>query len=229
MPLLLFLILGSLQLFLMMQARLMAEHAVFRAVRAGSLSQGSCTRMVQSALLTLLPTFAKTNSPAAVADAFGAHQNNRYDPTRDSGHTGDIVWLIRQAPLRAQIPGDELSNFDDPDLPVTRLETRLVFWYPLRIPFANWVIARISLASVGLQDFTGLNPLLPGRTTDWTSSGGAGLDAAAREGLPGSIASTFLSRTNSPAGTYVFPIEATAGMRMMTPPRRASFTPQNCR
>ena len=37
-PLVVFLILGTLQLFMMLQGRIMAEYAVFKAVRAGSVT-----------------------------------------------------------------------------------------------------------------------------------------------------------------------------------------------
>lgn len=220
-PLAVFLILGALQLFLMLQARLMAEHAAFRAVRAGSLSQGSCRRMLQAAVTTLLPTFTRTDSATRLATAFENHSGNRYDPSLDSGHNGDIVWLLRQSPQQSDIPDAEAFAFDDPDQDSLRLETRLIFWYPMRIPFANWVIARMALASLGLQDYTGFNPLMPVRNARWTQS-------RSPESLEGRVAAAFQARTNSPAGTYVFPIQATYGMRMMTPARREFFNPQDC-
>src|SRR5205814_5690456 len=77
-PLLLFLVLGTLQLFLMFQARLMTEYAAYRAVREGSVSQGNCKRMLQAALVTLLPTFTKTTTAANLAGAFGARCDNKY-------------------------------------------------------------------------------------------------------------------------------------------------------
>ena len=40
-PLTLFLMLGTLQLFLMLQARVLTEYAVFRAVRVGTPAQSS--------------------------------------------------------------------------------------------------------------------------------------------------------------------------------------------
>src|SRR5690348_1196855 len=56
-PLMVFLFLGILQLFLMLQARIMAEYAAFRATRAGSVRHGSCEAMTDAAILALLPTF----------------------------------------------------------------------------------------------------------------------------------------------------------------------------
>lgn len=220
MPLAVFLVLGALQLFLMFQARLMAEHAAFRAVRAGSLSQGSCRRMLHAAVATLLPTFTRTDNATRLAAAFRGRLNNRYSPGLDSGHNGEIVWLLRQSPLRRDILGPDDAAFDDPDRESLRLEVRLIFWYPMRIPFANWVIARMALASWGLQDYTALNPLMPTQNARWTRGSSSGPVR--------SVADMFQQRTGSPAGTYVFPIQASYGMRMMTPARSDFFDPQDC-
>src|SRR5687767_15741362 len=60
MPMVLFVLLGTLQLFMMLQARLMAEYAAYRAVRAGSTHQGDCRAMLQAAIGALLPTITAT-------------------------------------------------------------------------------------------------------------------------------------------------------------------------
>src|SRR4051812_29146201 len=98
-PLTIFLVLGTLQLFGLLQARLMAEHAAYRAARAGALSQGSCTRMMHAAIAILLPTFTRTDTTARYANAFGARAANKYVPGLDSGHNGDVVWIIRERPV----------------------------------------------------------------------------------------------------------------------------------
>lgn len=226
-PLGLFLALGILQLFLMQQARLLAEHAAFKAVRAGALSQGSCTRMIHSALVTLLPTFRRVDA-ANIGTNFADVSANAYEPGRDSNHSGDIVWFIRKSPLRANIPFADDAAFDDPDLPLRRLEVEMVFWYPMRIPFANWVISRMLLAHFGLREYTALNPLMVAQNAEW-QLGTATLDQTAYGGLPGTVQNQFLARTNSAQGVYPFPIQVTAAMRMMTPARAAFFTPQHCR
>ena len=223
-PLAVFLVLGALQLFLMLQARLMTEHAAFRAVRAGSLGQGSCRRMLHAAVTTLLPTFTRTDSAARLGQAFKGHNNNRYQPGADSGHDGEIVWVLRDQPRLDSLPKgqSEVEDFDDPDRDSPRLEVRLAFWYPMRIPFANWVIARMVLAAWSLKPYNAVDPLMPVHDARW--SGGAPPSEVPRE-----VLETFKQRTDSPAGTFVFPIQATYGMRMMTPPRRDFFSPQDCR
>src|SRR4051794_8341560 len=80
-PLTVFLILGSIQLFLMQQARLMAEYAAMRAVRAGSVNFGDCRSMTHAAIGAVLPTFARTNTPSDLARAFARRANNDYGGT----------------------------------------------------------------------------------------------------------------------------------------------------
>jgi hypothetical protein len=213
MPLFLFMILGTLQLFMLLQARLMAEHAVLVATRTGSLSSGQCSRMKHAALLTLLPTFAHTTTADDLVAAFSARLGNRYQPVLDAMHDGEIVWLFRQVPGASGVRGTvEDDRFDDPDARQRTLETRLVFWYPMRIPFANWIIARSIVAAWAGGDYVGVNPLAPTQLASWAAVSTPGaVDAA--------IMNALKNRTGRPKDTYVFPIQATAAMRMLTSPR----------
>src|SRR5437867_2885686 len=77
-PLCVFLLLGTVQLFMLLQARAVAEYAVYRATRAGGVSHGDCQVMRHAALLALLPTIARTDSSDDLAGAFAARRSNRY-------------------------------------------------------------------------------------------------------------------------------------------------------
>jgi hypothetical protein len=223
-PLTVFLIVGTLQLFLLLQARALTEYAAFRAVRTGSVKHGDCEAMTHAAIAALLPSFARTDSPAALGAAFRAHRDDQYNPQLDMGFSGSIVWVARERPLSGEISATEEEDFDDPARyqavqDVTRLEARIVFWYPLRIPFADWVLSRMFLAQMGLRDYTAANPLQPVRTASWVRGRNAfSLDSAILEEL--------LARVDRKE--YVFPLQATHVMRMMTPPRPRHFTTQNC-
>jgi hypothetical protein len=222
-PLTVFLILGTLQLFLLLQARALTEYAVFRAVRTGSVQYGSCEAMTHAAIAALLPSFARTNSATALGNAFRLHRDNAYNPTWDVGHTGPIVWISRERPLKADIPADEEQSFDDPARytgikDVMRLEARIVFWYPLRIPFADWVLSRMFLAHLGMLDYDAADPLVPVHQAHWRPGTFTSLEAAIRQEM--------LERTNR--REYVFPLQATYSMRMMTPARPQNFAVQNC-
>jgi hypothetical protein len=140
------------------------------------------------------------------------------------GFNGTIVWVARESPRLNDISPTEEEDFDDPARyqgieDVVRLEARIVFWYPLRIPFADWVLTRMFLAHMGLRDYSAADPLTPVHTAAWRQGVNAfSLDDAVRQEL--------LDRVNRKE--YVFPLQATHVMRMMTPPRPQFFATQNC-
>jgi hypothetical protein len=223
-PLTLFLILGTLQLFLMLQGRILAEYAAFRAVRTGSVKHGDCTAMTHTAVLALMPSYHSFmggigGSPAQkLGIAFGRYKDNIYQTSsRGSAVDGALVWILRDSPVAAAVP-DEDQNFDQADSPNRRLEIRLVYWYPLKIPFADWVISRLTLARWGLQDYTAADPLTPVKRANWTTENPTTLEGAIRAEL--------LRRSS--IGFYSMPIHASASLRMMTPVRQRNFLTQNC-
>jgi hypothetical protein len=219
MPLVVFLILGTLQLFMILQARIMAQYAVYKAVRSGSLMHGDCEAMTHTALAALMPTITRTDSAASLGAAFFARRNNRY---ADDGHTGQIVEIVRQSPLAASIlpiAAEEDNRFDQPNQ-LERLEVRMIYWYRMKIPFADWVMSRIFLAHFDLQAYNDANPLL-------LSEGRAGWPDSptlsfAAEPWPGGALGPNM-RTWAGNGHYLFPLRVTSSMRMMVPPRRVNF------
>jgi hypothetical protein len=235
-PLTVFLALGTLQLFLMLQGRIMAEYAAFEAVRAGSRHHGDCKPMVHAALTGLLPnvvsylgTGTRGTTPAEkFAQAWRLRIGDpskpepRYLPSMDGRHDGPIFWMVREQPLGSSVPSPEDALFDAPstDGGGMRLEVRLIYWFPLKIPFADWVMSRMFLAYFGLRNFDGANPLmLAERRAGWAAGRTPpSMDRKVRE--------EFVSRVES--RQYVFPIQATYGMRMMTPARSQHFQQQNC-
>lgn len=230
-PLVVFLILGTLQLFMMLQARIMAEYAAYRATRAGSLNHGNCTPMMHAAIASLLPTFTNVSTPADLASAFGARKDNVFGPTTLSNGTslsGDpVVWLFRESPQPGDWTGPEDEEFDYRFEPMN-LDVRLVFWFPLRIPFADWVITRMLLAHYAMQDYAGvINPLNPAQIAAWPDSMGysapTGDLASYAHTAQSMVAGQFQS--NATSGKYLFPIHATASMRMMTPVKSAAYNP----
>ena len=73
----------------------------------------------------------------------------------------------------------------------------MVFWYPMRIPFANWVFSRMVLG------YSAVNPLMVTQTANWSPVSLNGYAAVA------------VSR--AAAGEYVMPVVADYSMRMMSP------------
>lgn len=207
-PLALFVILGTLQLFLMLNGRIMAEYAVFRATRAGSVNVGDCRSMTHSAIAAVLPTFTKVDSEMALVTAFILRQSNNYLPGLDGGtRFGAIVWIQRaldRAPKR-----DHKDSFDDRWEADSRVEllVDMVFWFPMKIPFANWVIARSYLAAVGSIPYMGMNPLSPANNAQWAKTG----SSPAGNKVLGEMRNRVLR------GQYDFPIRTSHRLRMMTP------------
>jgi hypothetical protein len=236
MPLMLFMALGTLQLFMMLQGRLMAEHAAFKATRVGAVNYGDCQRMTHAAIAAVLPSFATYLGPSTpgatpsekFAEAWrmrtiGKPQDNRYDGANDFGHNRAIVWIFREKPRVGEVTPQSEDQFDDP-MPRGngeigyRLEVRLIYWYPLRIPFANWVMSAMFRAYFGLQNYLYVNPLMTPQTANWQPQ--------SSNTLPNAIAAEFDQRFL--LKQYSFPISSTYAMRMMTPPRPRYFQRQDC-
>lgn len=214
MPLTVFLILGTLQLFLMLQGRILAQYAVFKATRAGSVSQGECRRMMDAAVASLAPAFMRTDDATNLANAYSAIQSNGWKYTL-RGFTQDVVWIIREQPTGVTAP--EEYNFDQGG-PLSRLEVKMVFWYPMRIPFANWVITKMARTFfIGIDaSYGSADPLNPANT-NVTWSPEATMDAQIRNTYK-----RWSAREN------IFPIVTSYSMRMMTPAKASFFSPQNC-
>lgn len=223
-PLVVFLILGTLQLFMMLQARILAQVAAYRAVRAGSLNHGDCRPMMHSALVTLLPTVANTEDADKLVAAFSRFRDNRFGMTSSYGDrfNGPLVELVRESPDAdwvLNLAGGEDLLFDQPtndagELADRTLEIRMVAWYYMRIPFANWVISRMLLSHFHLKRYTATNPLMPAqKRSDWWGDTQVSLG---REEWPGGELGERMVRWSN-QGHFLFPIQVNAAMRMMTP------------
>lgn len=233
-PLTVFLFFGTLQLILMMQGRILAQYAVSRATRSGSLNHGSCGAMQDVALAALLPSLEPFAKGADKAKSFvrtftrtgpdgASWRDNRYNYTNPAGGLRGVVWIDRVAPLAGDIDEYTEEYFDvarGPNDQVWRLETRMVYWYPLRIPFANWVISEIAMVQLGIDTYRGIDPLSPTmRQANW-------LVKSPRDQLSAAVKSELRDRIIN--NQFAFPIYVTSTMRMMTPPRRSQFKQQNC-
>ena len=233
MPLMLFIMLGTLQLFMMLHARILTQLAAFQATRAGSLNHANCDRMLHAGILQVLPAiepFAKptgTSLANNVALAFAKVAGNTYTGKNinigtgkshtmtGAGGTGAVMWIVRDFAGRAGAADDD--NFDQSVAPM-RLETQVVFWFPMRIPFANWIFARMMLAHYGMQAYSDQNPLMIRQKANWTPGPGNNLSGEMKTEIQGRLM----------AQEYVFPIVATYTMRMMTPLKAANLLPKNC-
>ncbi|MCP3058960.1 pilus assembly protein [Myxococcus sp. K38C18041901] len=229
-PLVVFLVLGTLQLFMMLQARILAQVAVYRAVRAGSLNHADCLPMMHAAMVTMLPSVVRTDSPRALADAFRLRRDNEYRVTSSYGNVfrGPMVEIVRDSPDVAWVNSlafNEDLLFDQPTdsdaaLDSRTLEIRMVAWYYMRIPFANWVMSRMFLAHFGLRRYTATNPLMPAqKQSEWWNDEAPPLGPDDWPG--GALDERMVSWSRQ--GHFVFPIQVHAAMRMMTPVMAQNF------
>src|SRR6478672_10248576 len=70
-PLMVFLVLGIIQLTSLQHAKLMTEYAAFQAARAGIVWNGSNERMHDAAFFALLPTLGATGTTAELSSTYG--------------------------------------------------------------------------------------------------------------------------------------------------------------
>lgn len=157
-PLFVFLILGTLQLGLMHQARLLTKYAAYKAVRTGSLRNASVTEMERAAVAVMLPMLGKRTSgegsieyvrPVGSGQEF-ATKWNELKTNRMAETSLQNVEVTICGPTREELGGGggEL-DFDDPAVAAsgdwrqsmrTKLRVQVTFNYRLVIPFADWVI-----------------------------------------------------------------------------------------
>ncbi|WNG40256.1 pilus assembly protein [Archangium minus] len=210
-PLFVFLILGTLQLGLMHQARLVTKYAAYKAVRAGALHNAQTKVMERAALAVLLPLVSRD----AGGGEFIKTINNATDFQEKWGWSAVKANMMADAgipyvevttcgPSTKEVSGTEL-DFDDPRQAAskgwkeshrTKLRIQLTFNYRMPIPFANWVIHAAAfnreiplLMRMGEKESTG-TPNFGTHQSKYT--------AAANKGL------------------YVLPIRAAYTMRMQS-------------
>jgi hypothetical protein len=162
MPLMVFIVLGLLQLGLLQQGRSMAKYAAFKAVRAGVLHNASTKVMERAALAVLLPmvgyatsaggeTYNRTRDSGDLGTAWGRMQSNEYADASPL----KVVQVVICNPTTKTVSGS--VDFDDPALMNSaaggaaidngKLSVQVTFYYRLVIPFANMVIWNITRAN----------------------------------------------------------------------------------
>jgi hypothetical protein len=218
MPLQLFTLLGGLQLIMMFQARLVAEHAAYRAARAASLYRADCRKTVNAALTGLLPLMP--------GDMNGSDSNNRARTryidaatriiNRNRAPGVDVPLAVADIRItnRRRHFDDQLGGDDRP----MRAGVRLTTLFELRIPFGGWLISRWWLASVSAADaIHGVDALMPTRESQNPPSSSYDADM------------TRWVREGQDRGYFTLPIVTTFTLRMMSDPLPSLPTLQRCK
>ncbi|TQF15322.1 pilus assembly protein [Myxococcus llanfairpwllgwyngyllgogerychwyrndrobwllllantysiliogogogochensis] len=237
-PMMVFMVLGIIQLGMVHNARLMTEYGAYRAVRAGIVNHGGCKLMEQAALAALLPTLPPLSGSGGMA--------SRID-TLDRAmkfHKAYTARLRRPEPFyaRAGLPllqvevlnpksgelaglfgtyGSHLDTLeidyddvrDDRVIEANLLSIRLTYFYELRIPFANWQLHSFYLGREFLDELKGLqfeNQRAGGQTAT------AYLQNRGRNGGKFHPQLVTLAQLGGNDRKYVLPLVATWSMRMQS-------------
>ncbi|HEX4381560.1 MAG TPA: TadE family protein [Myxococcales bacterium] len=170
-PLMVFLILMTLQLALLQQARLMADYAAFAAARTGIVQSGNNGTdnggtdgpMHDAAVFAVLPTFGRTDSFEQLA-ATAARFKVEDLALKGAGLSQIRVFILNPtadafSKWGGHLNGQEL-DFDDVRpgaTDATLLSLQVRYLYELRVPFANKVIQSLWMAAAG-QSFNDGTP-----------------------------------------------------------------------
>ncbi|MBZ4397637.1 TadE/TadG family type IV pilus assembly protein [Myxococcus sp. AS-1-15] len=220
-PLFVFLILGTLQLGLMHQARLLAKYAAYKAVRAGSLHNAKVETMEAAALAVLLPILSTRTSGEAgieVVKPVGSAQEfeTKFEELKNNQMPGANLKYAEVTicgPTQEEVSGGGEFDFDDPENihpdgwrenHRTKLRIQLTLNYRLVVPFADWVIYKAARGrEVPMLMRMGKMKAEEQSKTSTRRFGGA----ATGEGPYESAASQ---------GIYIMPIRTTYTMRMQS-------------
>lgn len=131
-PLMVFMLLGIVQLTMMHQARLMVEYAAYNACRAGIVWNMDKDLMTRAALISLMPTFAATDTIAGANDEYLGKRPGIIQTwakmrvitsasaflSKLIGYSGqgsklDLIKVTVMNPKRAQFKGQPELHFDD--------------------------------------------------------------------------------------------------------------------
>lgn len=231
-PMMVFLVLGILQLGMMHHARLMTEYAAYRAARSGVVNHGDCDLMMKAALVGLLPTLGPIGSVPGRADtldnAWVVHRN--YAPrilSRAPFYPSSLLPLMRVEvvnPRRSQLQslfrtyGSHMDEReidyddirDDTVINANLLSVRVTYFYELRIPFANWQLHSFYMGREYLNGLRGVqfeNKRMGGQSaTEYLEAMGAARDADHLQ----------MANAARNARRYVIPLVSTWSMRMQS-------------
>jgi hypothetical protein len=170
-PLMVFMLLGVLQMSLAYQARLLNEYAAYKVARSASVYRLDCDHMIGAGLMALVPSVGLgqlfPDTQAGMRQRYVATARTLIGDNRPPNR-GVNIPLIR---VHYWVSGYTGRPFDQQleqaqgDVPM-KVHIRLAYFFEYRIPFANWIISRVWLASqTGQAWATGADPITPVRRT----------------------------------------------------------------
>jgi hypothetical protein len=212
-PMMLFALLGILQLTLAYHARILTEYAAFKAARAGSVYRADCRRMQQAALMALIPSMPTVKAAPSEQFVRAATAVTTWRFNQSSKLTPLVFVDYRIENMRW--PFD--VQLDPSSEAPMRLRIRLAYFFEYRIPMVNWIMTRYWLAVNTGRRWASTDPTM----------------AMLQAKQPVAMASTDELVTNAQAAIarsyFTTPIVATWSMRMMSDPMPRERGEGRCR
>jgi hypothetical protein len=155
-PLFVFLVAGTLQLAMIQHAAVMTEYAAFQAARAGIVHRAQTAPMQRAACQSLLPTLAgsiygRTANDVAVEGRLLPDDTAGWRGLADAFCTDPTQNPLGLQVLRVQSNRGRLSQNDFDAIeggpPNTLLTVRVLYFYPMHIPFVNGLIQAAAFAA----------------------------------------------------------------------------------
>ena len=222
MPLFVFLVLGTLQLALLHQARLLTKYAAYKAARAGVVGNAGWNEMDNAALAVVMPMASSGEGGAerVFRAETPAQWGKSWKKIKDNRQHLPIPYVVSRTcnPTLAQViaAGIDPNNgvdFDDPrtlgggswsEFNVTRLQVQVTFFYRMPIPFANAILWQMARGAEHDESVRMLR-MTPGKVRDGVNPNG-GQRTIEKQPI----------QERADAHEYIIPIRASWGMRMQS-------------
>ncbi len=241
-PLAIFFVLGTLQLTLIQQSRLMLEYAAFNAARAGAVWNGDPEKMEDAAIISLLPTMPsvpgdltplRVDEPMLLLARWGTVKLGNMV---GGALNAKMIEVETLNPTPADFQDDQQEiEFDmvDPGLDGTsslddrrpsQLTIRLTYYYYLRLPIINKFMFETWLAGMAGLGMRSLDPFRPklggpfGGAGLTTRMGIEALQAKTNCQFSGVTRTTLLAliAIGKATGKYYMPLVTTYTIRMQS-------------
>ncbi len=240
-PMMVFMILGIVQLSMIQHARIATEYAAFNAARSGIVYNGDVKKMERAAFFSVLPTLGRSDNMGDLMPIFLKAMLAQFGADLADMMGFDILGSMKMVQVeildhpmpnignrlaivdaqthlnKTQIDFDDFRT--DPAL-ANQLTIHVRYYYKMRIPFANfmlhymWMASRAdAMAAYGTVAFLNPERTIMGRKTGLSSHNEILARAAARSGSDDDLRVVLQYRM---AGEYRIPINTHYTMRMQS-------------
>lgn len=223
-PMVVFLILGIVQLSMIQHARINAEYAAFNAARAGIVYNGDPMMMRRAASLTVLPTVQRADNWGDVGRFYLDHAISEA-----LFEFLDIQLPIQRVEVEILEPSDtsifegayarhlnfkqiDFDDYRDAVAEANLLSIQVTHYYELRIPFANWMIQSMWFAH-RLGDAVGWEGV---EFTTQSDGGQSSYASAAQQAIGDPLQEVRWAAMARQANMYFVPIQTHYTMRMQS-------------